>query len=374
MAGRVEPPDGTPDGAPGGDDEYRSLVFDESFVNAAQLQEFSAQERLDDDEHAAVRPRPEGERHGRLGLGFSRQGLILVLLIALAFGTAIYMGIRNPYRSPAKPEAEPVHSELMPLAPLGSVAGATPDDLFEHSPAASFEKGADGVTLPSPVRSSDHFTQNQVQAALLGAKDYIVQSSLDPRVLTGSAVRPVRELLDPRQHRQFDQSVNNPRNDGRHAATAWMVRFDPAKAALAGEQVRVHGTLTAQEVSANALEVTADHVFVYAVRPADAGEGEDAERGTSLFSVRREVRFHFERGDLRDHQVTLRQVSMRAGPMNCGEDPADSLAPLLAGERAKDAGKAGTDPFARGRSTASMCGLLAPSAQPSPAHPFKEKG
>ncbi|MGP3978406.1 SCO2583 family membrane protein [Streptomyces sp. 8N114] len=384
MGGRVDPPDGTPDGGPnGGDDEYRSLVFDESFIKAARLQEFSAQERLQDEEHAAVRARPEAERSGRTALGLSRQGLILVLLIALAFGTAIYMGIRNPYRSPTRTGAEPLHSEVLPLAPTEPVPGSTPADLFANSPAARFATGADGVALP-PVRSSDHFSESQVLSALTVAKDYVVESSLDPDVLTGGAVRPVRVLLNPHQQRQFDQSVEQPRNDGRHGATAWMVRLDRGKAALASTKVRVDGTLTVQEVG-DGLEVTADHVFVYAVRPADggksagknpgrgekAGRGEDVHKGASLFSVRRQVRFRLEREDLRDHQVNVRQVAMRAGPMNCGEDPADALTPLLAGERAKDAGKAGTDPYARGRSTASMCGLLASNAQPSPDHPSR---
>lgn len=94
MGGPGEPPGGTPEGASaGGEDEYRSVVFDESFVRAARLQEFSAQERLAD--HApAVRRRPPLHR------GLSRQALILVLLIAVAFGTAIYMGVRHPYQTP----------------------------------------------------------------------------------------------------------------------------------------------------------------------------------------------------------------------------------------------------------------------------------
>jgi hypothetical protein len=345
-------------------------VFDESFIKAARLQEFSAQERLEDEEHAAVRSRPVSAMGVRTGLGFSRQGLVLVLLIVLAFGTAIYMGIRNPYQTPPKLGSEPMRSEMMPLAPRGKVPGATVHDLFEHSPAAQFRAGADGVSLP-PVRRSPHFSESQVLAALTAAKDYVVESSLDPNVLTGEAVRPVRIMLSARQQQQFDQSVDSPRNDGRHAATAWMVRFDPSKTALADPRVRVNGTLAVQEVSGNALEVVADHVFVYAVRPTDAGEGEDAKRKASLFSVRREVRFHFERNDLRDHQLSVRQVSMRAGPMNCADDPSDALAPLLAGQKAKDAGLAGTDPFARGRSTASMCGLLATSAQPSPDRPSR---
>ncbi|OEU97794.1 hypothetical protein AN217_07935 [Streptomyces qinglanensis] len=377
MAGRVDPPDGTPDGGPDGDDEYRSLVFDESFIKAARLQEFSAQERMADEEHAAVRARSHAERRGRTGLGFSRQGLVLVALIVLAFGTAIYMGIRNPYPSSVRTGAEPLRSDVLPLAPTGRVPGGTPGDLFENSPAGRFATGADGVALP-PVRSSDHFSESQVLSALTVAKDYIVESSLDPDVVTGGAVRPVRLLLNPRQQRQFDRSVEHPRDDGRRSATAWMVRLDRGKATLASSKVRVDGTLAVEEVG-DGLEVTADHVFVYAVRPADGDGGKNADSGpagkpprnASLFSVRREVRFRFERQDLREHQVTVRQVAMRAGPMNCGDDPSDALAPLLAGERARDAGKAGTDPYARGRSAASVCGLLAASARPSPDRPYR---
>ncbi len=46
MTGRSEPPDGPPENSAGGEDEYRSLVFDESFVRAARMQEFSAEERM----------------------------------------------------------------------------------------------------------------------------------------------------------------------------------------------------------------------------------------------------------------------------------------------------------------------------------------
>ena len=214
MSGRVEPPDGTPEGAPGGgDDEYRSLVFDESFIKAARLQEFSAQERLEDEEHAAVRSRPVPALGSRTGLGFSRQGLVLVLLIVLAFGTAIYMGIRNPYQTPPKLGSEPMRSEILPLAPRGKVPGAAPADLFEHSPAAQFRAGADGVALP-PVRRSEHFSESQVLAALTTAKDYVVESSLDPNVLTGEGVRRVRLLLNTRQQDSSTTAWTAPATTG----------------------------------------------------------------------------------------------------------------------------------------------------------------
>jgi hypothetical protein len=389
MVGRGNPPEGTPDDASGGDDEYRddyrSVVFDESFIKAAQLQEYSAQERMDDEEHAAVRNRastPSGAeaetaaaQHGVPGPAYergtitaSRQGIVLVLLIVVAFGTAIYMGIRNPYQTPAGPPIEPMRSSLLPLAPRDKVPGATPSDLYEHSQAAQFRTGADGVTLP-PVRRTGHFSESQVLSALTAAKDYIVETSLDPAVLTGNSSRTVRIMLDPAQQEQFDQSMENPRNDGRHAATGWMIRFDPAKTALADSRIRVNGTLTAQESGADALEVVADHVFVYAVRAPDTGEGEKAAKRSSLFTVRREVHFQIDREDLRRQQLSVRQVSMRTGPLPCSEDMSAALIPLLAGEEAKDDGPAGTDPYARGRASASMCGVLSTSAQPSPAHP-----
>lgn len=385
MAGSEKPPEGPLEGpSGGGDDEYRSLVFDESFIEAARLQEYSAQERLDDEEHAAVRRRPGRSTVGKgIGTGASKQGIVLVVLIALAFGTAIYMGVRNPYQSPGAAPPQPMRVAVLPLAPQERVPGAKPADLFEHSPAARFQQGADGVTLPVAHRT-DHFSESQTLAALTGAKEYVVASSLDPAVLTGGAVSSVRILLDPGQLRQFDQSMEAPRNDSRQTATGWMVRFDASQVALAGRDVRVSGTLSVEETGPDALEVTADHIFVYAVRPAESGGsdqddgasegGEDAQQaaapdGASLFTVRREVRFHFERSDLRDHQVSVEQVNMRAGPMACTTDPSGALRPLMAGERAQPGGPAGTDPYERDRSKRSICGVLANSAQPSPAHP-----
>jgi hypothetical protein len=381
MAGRGNPPEGTPDDASGGDDEYRedyrSVVFDESFIKAAQLQEYSAQERMEDQEHAAVRNRAataSGDAtdwelptvYGRGSITASRQGIVLVLLIVLAFGTAIYMGIRNPYQAPVGPPAEPMRNAVLPLAPREEVPAATPSNLFEHSPAAQFRTGADGVTLP-PVRRTAHFSESQVLASLTAAKEYIVTSSLDPAVLSGNAVRDVRLMLDPVQQEQFDQSMDHPRNDGRHSATGWMVRFDPAKTTLSDHRVRVDGRMTVQEAGADALEVVADHVFVYAVRKTVEGEGKKAAEHSSLFTVRREVRFLIDREDLRRQQLSVQQVSMRAGPLPCSGDMSESLTPLMAGEKAKDDGAAGTDPYARGRSASSLCGLLSTSSQPSPA-------
>ncbi|WP_309061544.1 hypothetical protein [Streptomyces sp.] len=357
MGGPPDPPEGTPEGAPGGgEDEYRSVVFDESFVRAARLQEYSAQERITD--HApAVRRRPPLRRGG-----LSRQVLVLFLLIAVAFGTAIYMGVRHPYQAPAAKEpAEPLRMTVVPLAPQGKVPGTTdPEQLYANSPAAQFRVGAEGVTLPASRRTA-HFSDGQVMNALITAKDYIVRSSLDPEVLTGGETRSVRVLLDPEQLDQFDQSFARPTADGRHAPTGWLVRFDPSRVELADREIRVQGTMQTAETDSTTLEVATDHTFVYAVRAA--GADQDAE--VSLFTVRRELLFRFDRDDLRLHQAQLVLSDVQAGPLSCAEDSTARLRPLLAGQTAEEGGPAGTDPYATGSAPA-LCGSLATGAQPKP--------
>jgi hypothetical protein len=335
-------------------------VFDESFVRAARLQEFSAQERMVD-HTPAVRSRPAWGRKER-----SKQAIALILLIILAFGTAVYIGIRHPYQVPKPTLVEPLQMTVVPLAPKEAVPGdAEPAELYAHSPAAEFRTGAAGITLP-PARRTEHFSESQVVAALTTAKDYIVESSLDPDVLTGGEVRTVRVLLDPQQLDQFDRSFEHPRDDGRHSASGWMVRFDPGEVALADPDVRVQGVLRVSENGDQALEVVSDHTFVYAVRAADtvaAPGGEGTDRA-SLFIVRRELRFRFDRDDLRMHRAELAVSSVQAGPQACTADASGYLRPLLAGQTAKSDDAPGTDPYATGRATAVVCGVLAPGAQP----------
>ncbi|MFB7114780.1 hypothetical protein [Streptomyces sp. NPDC056291] len=354
MGGPGEPPEGTPEGVPGGaEDEYRSVVFDESFVRAAHLQEYSARERMTD-HTPAVRRRPPLRR------GLPRQALLLVLLIIVAFGTAIYMGVRHPYQSAqAQRPVEPVRMTVIPLAPQGKVPGAAdPEYLYTHSPAAQFAIGAEGVPMPV-VRRTAHFAESQVLAALTMAKEYIVASSLYPQVLTGGQTRPVRALLDPGQLDQFDQSFVRPAADGRHAPTGWLVRFDPARAELADREIRVQGSFQAVETDSSTLEVGADHTFVYALKRA----GSAAHAPASLFTVRRELQFRFTQDDLRLHQVQIVVSYVQAGPLSCAGDYAGRFEPLLAGQTAKAGSPPGTDPYATD-TAAALCGSLAHSAEP----------
>lgn len=374
MAARGDPPEGTPEGAPGGDeDEYRSFVFDDSFVRAARLQEFSAQERMGDRSHAVRRRDPAekpvaGSATPRRG---SVQVLLLVLVIAVAFGTAVYVGVRPPYRPALTRSAEPLRMTVIPLAPAGAVPGDSPESLLRRSPAAKFTTGASGIPLPL-ARRTPHFTENEVMTAMTIAKDYLVASSVDPDVLTGTERRSVRTLLDPEQLAQFDQSFADPADDGRHAPAGWLVRFDPAKVALADSAVHVRGTLRFAESASGTIDVLSDHAFVYALRPAGRSAGETARQSTgraedkdaSLFTVRRTMHFRFDRQDLPRHRVELLTSQVQAGPQACSTGASSTLLPLLAGGRATAPGPAGTDPYATGPPTAGLCGVLDSRAQP----------
>ncbi|MEU1214780.1 hypothetical protein ABZ424_20625 [Streptomyces sp. NPDC005790] len=354
MTGRGKPPEGPPDNPSGGEDEYRSLVFDESFVRAARLQEFSAQERMG--AHArAVRSLPgRGVRRHR-----SRAGIALVLLIALAFATAVYIGFRNPYPAPVGRRAEPLRTTVVPLAPQGRVPGGTADSLLADGPAAEHRTGASGINLPS-VRRTKNFSDSQVTIALTTVKDYLVGSSLDPDVLTGGVVRPVGRLLDPDQTAQFDRSMDAPAGDGEHSATGWLVRFDPAEVAIADPDIRVHGTLSYTDAGADTLEVVSDHTFTYALQPAVSGP--HRVDGASLFTVRRVLHFLLDREDIRLHRLEVRSAYVQAGPQSCAAGTTAALRPLLAGEQADDRGPAGTDPYATGVPSAALCGTLGVSS------------
>ncbi|WP_329131942.1 hypothetical protein OG552_11645 [Streptomyces sp. NBC_01476] len=365
MSGSADPPEGTPEGAPGGgDDEYRSVVFDESFVRAARIQEFSAQERLDGTTRA-VRIRHV------LPQGLARQALALMLLIALAFGFAIYMGVRHPYRAAAPGAGEQLRVTLIPLVPAGEVAAVPASAPFAGGKAAGYAVGADGLKLPEEqVHRVGGYAESEVRKAYDTAQEYLIDSGLDQQTVTGGDVAKVRDLLDPRQLDQFDASLTSPADDGRHEATGWLVRFDPAAHVSLAGATRVDGSLDATETSNNLLEVTADHIFVYALR------GPDSAAGTaSLFTVRRQLRFHFDHQDLRDHHIELVEARVAAGPLPC-TTPVQGFRPILAGHTAPGPVQP-VDPYDQKRPVGARCAPLgSPASGPlavSPPAPAQDR-
>jgi hypothetical protein len=362
MSGHGDPPEGTPEGVPGGgDDEYRSVVFDESFVRAARIQEFSAEERQDDAARA-VRIRHVLPR------GLARQAVAMIMLIVVAFGFAIYMGVRHPYKAHGPIDSQQLRATVIPLVPTRPVPEVAAGSPFAGTGAAGYKAGADGIDVPEAHRIGG-FAPDEVEAALSTAKEYLADSSLDKQTVLHGYVGAVHDLLDPGQVDQFDASLVRPADDGSHEATGWLVRFDPAAAiTLAPGGVRVRGTLNPSQTSDHKLEIASDHTFVYAVRGTGA-----ADTGVSLFTVRRQMLFRFDHEDLRQHHVQVIQATVDAGPLACNGDVDEYFRPMLAGSRA--APLTGANPYQHGQPAGSVCAPLAnvvptaatPTAVPSAA-------
>ncbi|MBF9070344.1 SCO2583 family membrane protein [Streptacidiphilus fuscans] len=473
MGGPTEPPEGGPEGNAGGEDEFRSVVFDESFIRAARIQELSASERLSGGQRAVRRRSGRGggngegsSHHGHGGGGLPRQALALMLLIGFAFATAVYMGVRHPYPTPVSgvaanlsvqiiplqpgPNGIPTGRATLPAGPVGSSgASGTPSSAASGAkasgssqpstkptgsakPSASGSGGASASASPSGgdttgpfaglpgsqflavgdqgfnlpnARHTDHFTHDQVLAALTTVQDYLKASSLDPEVLSGQDTDAVRLWISPGQYPQFDQSVSHPVDDQRHEATGWMVRFDPATTQLATQEVLVGpGQISYSELDAQTLQVTSDYTFLYALTPkqsaaaspaaapsstpaasgsaaASASGGAKAEapqvQPVVYYAVRRSLTYWLTPDDIMSRRVQLVDSVVQAGATSCDADQSAYLEPLFpqqhaSGSAAKGSGSAtprpsgpsaspsptGIDPFDHQSNAWTVCGTL----------------
>ncbi|WP_441246132.1 SCO2583 family membrane protein [Kitasatospora sp. McL0602] len=348
-----EPPEGTPDGGSGNEDEYRSVVFDESFVRAARIQELSARERLGGHYPRAVRPRVFLGPFGSL----PRQAVALLLLVAMAFAAAVYFGVSSPHRLTAAPTGNQLTVSLVALSPVSPVAAvADTKNPFAALPSG-YADGSAGFGVPAPS-ATEHFTKAEVTRALDVAQSYLTAADLSPAVLVQGETGEVRSLITPGEQAQYDQSINNARDDQHHAATGWLVRFDPGQVALASDVVKVTGTMQVTEVDTGTLEVTTDHTFVYALRPA----GTESPVLVSLFSVRRELRLEFDRADIGAGHLRVVDAVEQAGPTTCGTPLADHFQPVLATRgpvpAAPPASPAPVNPGDHAHPAWQLCGVL----------------
>ncbi|MFD5562205.1 SCO2583 family membrane protein [Kitasatospora griseola] len=345
-----EPPEGTPEGG-SNDDEFRSVVFDESFVKAARIQELSAQERLAGAFGRATRRRGWGW-FGSL----PRQAVILLLLVTMAFAAAVYFGISSPHGQVVPPSGTQLTAAVTPLSPPGTV-GAVPDPAHPFAALPpGYADGQAGLGMP-PASPTSHFAVTDVQRALDSVQHYLVVSELTPATLTANETGQVRELLTSGELAQYDASVNTPRDDQQHAATGWMVRFDPGQIALATDTVKVTGAVQVGEVDSGTLEITADHTLVYALRPA----GTTSDPSVTLYAVRREVRIDVDRADLDAGRVRVVDSTVQAGPTSCGTVQSDYLQPTLAtASGVQPSTPPAVNPTDHSRPAWQTCGVLGP--------------
>lgn len=336
-----------PEGGSGNDDEFRSTVFDESFVRAARIQELSARERLGSDFSRGARSRI---RLGPFG-SVPRQVFALLLLVVMAFAVAVYFGVSSPRRQILQPVGSQLTVSLVALTPSSPVR-PVPDQARPYAALSGYADGVAGLGVPSGAATA-HFSRSEVGRALATVRQYLTGSALNPAVLVENETGTVRGLITRGELAQFDRSIAGPVDDQHHVATGWLVRFDPGQVALATDTVKVTGTVTYAEADSSTLEVTADHTLVYALRPAGTATGP-----VTLFEVRRALHFQLDRTDLSAGQLRLVDAVVQAGPSSCGARQADYLQPILAGTGSAPSAPPAINPADHSRPAWQFCGTL----------------
>ena len=209
---------------------------------------------------AERRVRRESRRAGR-GRLLPRAALIVVAVLGAVAVAAALPTVRSwlPGASAASTVAYPTAS-VPPGITVTTSQSAAPTDPFADTPAATYPKGAAGITLP-PARAVTGFTEAQVAAALRQVRAAMIATHLDDRMLIGHDPATLLGMLAPNARAQIRGWFKTSDFD---TLAVWIdpsVRLDPR------EQPRVSGRITYASVISDGLRtlrVTTNFVWVYA--------------------------------------------------------------------------------------------------------------
>ncbi|MER6705865.1 hypothetical protein [Streptomyces fumanus] len=150
--------------------------------------------------------------------------------------------------------------------------GPTRADPFRGSPAAGWAEGADAI-VPPAARAVSGVTETEVARALRRTKEFLVAANLDPGVLRGDRPEKAIALLDPKSPgllAKVERSLRAP--DRTDDPLLLFTRFDPARARVLGDVVKVRGEMTVRAGEPGVAEVRADYTFVYPLVRAEGGD------------------------------------------------------------------------------------------------------
>ncbi|WP_329455063.1 hypothetical protein [Streptomyces sp. NBC_01497] len=162
------------------------------------------------------------------------------------------------------------------LAAPPSLQLPTPEQPFRGSPAAQWDDGTAGISVPR-ARATGWMTKGQVAQALDQSVDFLAASSLDPDVLRGERPKRAIALINPHQRDVQDYlstAFRDPR--GKNDPLLLFSRFAQTKVRLVGDVVKTRGWITFGEGKRGAVEVTSDVTYVYPVVRAVPGSEEVA--------------------------------------------------------------------------------------------------
>ncbi|MFD3732292.1 hypothetical protein [Streptomyces sp. NPDC058632] len=247
---------------------------------------------------AAPPARPEGWRTGpawqdmdgratRRRKGWSVVGVLVAAAVAvvavdpsgalswlpggLGDGSGTSDGVTGASIAPLVPEtARPSSAPPAELADM-----PTRERPFAGSPAARWESGTEAVRLPEEkAKAVNGVSAAAVEAALEGARDFLIASNLDREVVMGAEPKKALALLDPLMGDYLTDLRAGLREPTVENDPVWLfTRFDPDEVELM-DDVRVRGRLAVEPVrgTAGKAVVKGDYTFVYALHRPGGGE------------------------------------------------------------------------------------------------------
>ncbi|MBB5117860.1 membrane protein [Streptomyces eurocidicus] len=334
-----------PDGSSRSDEEWERFLR-ESVAGAADApKEPSARAR-----EVAKRLRaepghaPEGRRDHTPARPERRTGWYVIgllaslalLVVALVPGRVVDLFADDDSPQAARPTRVP---------PAEAAGRPTVDEPFRGSPAASWASGAAGITVPK-AEAVGWMSAAEVERALTGSRDFLVESGLDRGVLRGERPEKAIARINPRQKDVQDLLGTAFRTPSeKNDPLLLFSRFQPSRARLVGDVVKTRGRLTYREGERGALQVTADVTFVYPVTRADAGGGDEIVRTI----VRRELVLSWDDpGKVSTEPGTFSIVSYKYDMTNggCGA-PTGYFTPPFGTDRRADGAGTEIDPYDR---------------------------
>jgi hypothetical protein len=222
----------------------------------------------DDDPFAGLEDwAAKAERRVRSERRRDRFGRVLAVVVGgLVLAAVAVPLLRNHdlFGTPGAVAAYPTSSAPPGVTVLTS-ASAAPTDPFAGTPAATYPKGAAGITLPPP-KAAPGFTAAEVKSALAQVRGALIAGRLTPSMLIGHDPKPFLALLAPNAR---DDVRKWFADKGFTSVATWIdprVTLDPA------EQPRVSGRVTYTSTMVDGiptLRVTTNFVWIYAFTGAD---------------------------------------------------------------------------------------------------------
>lgn len=144
---------------------------------------------------------------------------------------------------------------------------------FLGTPAQSYADGAAGIAIPA-AHAVGNYPAAAVTAAYQTTKRLLIAANLNGPTLNGGAPTAFANLLIPLQRSFFLGHLNETGaspNGASKTTRVWVTAFAPGSR-LVGNVIKVYGTMHAsagQNGSFNALVITGNYLFVYAVERPD---------------------------------------------------------------------------------------------------------